>query len=136
MERAGHREEGTPFALVISGSDAEQGSAVGQRSLHDSGITCRRGWCRKNLNYNTAKMLSHVNYPIIQKKYLAQVYNISPEYARGVYDQTKFKNEKFDFGEVESLSKDAATFYKEPKFRPDQGDRLVGFAPTQPFYHM
>ncbi|KAF2221230.1 putative vegetative catalase [Elsinoe ampelina] len=89
---------------------------------------------RKNLHYNTAKMLSHVNYPIIQKKYLAQIYNISPEYARGVYDQTKFKNEKFDFSEVETLSKDAATFYKEPKFRPDQGDRLVGFAPTQPFY--
>ncbi|KAF4555235.1 Peroxisomal catalase-like protein 3 [Elsinoe fawcettii] len=91
---------------------------------------------RANLHNNTAKMLSHVNYPIIQKKYLAQIYNIAPEYAREVYDKTKFKGDKFGFDEVESLSKDAPTFYKEPKFRPDGGSRLVGFAPTEPFYHM
>lgn len=91
---------------------------------------------RKNLHSNTAKMMSHVNFPIIQKKYLAQIYNIAPEYARGVYDLTKFKNEKFAFEEVEQLAKDAPTFYKTEKFRPDQGNRLVGFAPENPFYHV
>lgn len=91
---------------------------------------------RKNTHHNTAKMLSHVNYPEIQKKYLAQIYNIAPEYARGVYDMTNFKHDKFDFSEVESLSKEAHLFYKEPLFRPDEGNRLVGFAPQQPFYHM
>ena len=91
---------------------------------------------RKNLHHNTAKMMSHVNYPDIQKKYLAQIYNIAPEYAQGVYDLTKFKKEKFDFNEVEELSKEAATWYKEPMLRPDEGNRLVGFAPQQPFYHM
>ncbi|KAK5007752.1 hypothetical protein LTR28_004884 [Elasticomyces elasticus] len=91
---------------------------------------------RKNLHHNTAKMMSHVNYPVIQKKYLAQIYNIAPEYARGVYDLTKFKHEKFDFGEVVELSRSAHLFYKEEKFRPDEGNRLVGFAPEKPFYHV
>ncbi|KAK3620016.1 hypothetical protein LTR56_023654 [Elasticomyces elasticus] len=35
---------------------------------------------RKNLHHNTAKMLSHVNYKIIQVQYLSQIYNIAPEY--------------------------------------------------------
>jgi len=91
---------------------------------------------RKNLHYNTGKMLSHVNYPIIAKKYLAQIYNIAPEYAQGVYDQTKFKFERFDMKEVVELSKEAHLFYKEEKFRPSQGDRLVGFAPDKPFYQI
>ena len=89
---------------------------------------------RTNLHSNTAKMLSHVNYPIITKKYLAQIYNIAPEYARGVYDGTKMKFERFDFSEVEELSKGAHLFYKEEKFRPTDGMRLVGFAPEKPFY--
>lgn len=91
---------------------------------------------RHNTHRNTAKMMSHVNYPIIQKKYLAQIYNIAPEYARGVYDLTQFKHEKFDFSEVVELSKEAHLFYKEPKLRPSDGDRLVGFAPQNPFYHV
>jgi catalase len=91
---------------------------------------------RKNLHANTGKMLSHVNFPIIAKKYLAQIYNIAPEYAQGVYDNTKFKFDRFDFNEVEQMSKDAPLFYKEEKFRPDQGNRLVGFAPEKPFYHV
>ncbi|PSK51616.1 Catalase-1 isoform B [Elsinoe australis] len=91
---------------------------------------------RKNLHSNTAKMMSRVNFPITRKKYLAQIYNIAPEYARGVYDLTKFKNEKFAFEEVEQLAKDAPTFYKTEIFRPDQGNRLVGFAPESPFYHV
>ncbi|KAK3674201.1 hypothetical protein LTR78_006048 [Recurvomyces mirabilis] len=92
---------------------------------------------RKNLHHNTAKMLSHVNYPIIQKQYLAQIYNIAPEYARGVFDLTKFKhNQPFEFSEVETMSKDAPTFFKNPKFRPDPTNRLTGFAPEKPFYHV
>ncbi|KAK3621652.1 hypothetical protein LTR56_022691 [Elasticomyces elasticus] len=35
---------------------------------------------RKNLHHNTAKMLSRVNYKIIQVQYLSQIYNIAPEY--------------------------------------------------------
>jgi len=91
---------------------------------------------RQNLHANTAKMMSHVNYPIIQKKYLAQVHNIAPEYARGVYDLTKYKNGTFDFSEVEELAQEAHLWYKEPVLRPEQGNRLVGFAPQNPFYHM
>lgn len=89
---------------------------------------------RENLHSNTAKMLSHVNFPIISKRYLAQIYNIAPEYARGVYDLTKFKHERFDFAEVEKLAPDAPTFSKEPKFRPGEGDRLTGLVPETPFY--
>ncbi|EMC92419.1 hypothetical protein BAUCODRAFT_288212 [Baudoinia panamericana UAMH 10762] len=92
---------------------------------------------RKNLHHNTAKMLSHVNFPIIQKQYLSQIYNVAPEYAKGVYDLTKFKHkEPFEFSEVESMSKQAHLFFKNPKFRPDPGNRLVGMVPEKPFYHV
>lgn len=91
---------------------------------------------RANLHSNTAKMLSKVNFPIISKKYLAQIYNIAPEYAKGVYDLTKFKHERFDFGTVEDLAKEAAVMSKAKKFRPSQGDRLTGFAPEKPFYQV
>lgn len=92
---------------------------------------------RKNLHSNTAKMLSKVNFPIIQKKYLAQIYNIAPQYSQAVFELVRFKhNEPFDFAEVEKLSKEAHTFYKNPKFAPDRGNRLVGFAPERPFYHV
>ncbi|KAK5162809.1 uncharacterized protein LTR77_011181 [Saxophila tyrrhenica] len=91
---------------------------------------------RQNLHSNTGKMLSKVNYPIIAKKYLAQIYNIAPEYAQGVYGSTKFKFDRFEFKEVEEMSKEAHLFYKEEKFRPSEGDRLVGFAPEKPFYHV
>ena len=83
---------------------------------------------RNNLHHNTARLLSKVNHADISKKYLAQLYNIAPEYAQAVYDATKFKHEKFEFSEIEALSKEAPTFYKEPKFRPSEGDRLTGFA--------
>ncbi|KAK4985424.1 hypothetical protein LTR50_005974 [Elasticomyces elasticus] len=109
-------------------SEYDQARDLYQRVMTDQ--------ARKNLHHNTAKMMSHVNYPVIQKKYLAQIYNIAPEYARGVYDLTKFKHEKFDFGEVVELSRSAHLFYKEEKFRPDEGNRLVGFAPEKPFYHV
>ncbi|TKA70222.1 hypothetical protein B0A49_06460 [Cryomyces minteri] len=90
---------------------------------------------RANLHHNTAKMLSHVNYPVIQKKYLAQIYNIAPEYSRGVYDLTNYKNGRFDYSEVEELAKGAEVWYKEPKFRPSNGERLVGFQPQGAVYN-
>ncbi|KAI4120779.1 MAG: hypothetical protein LQ341_007501 [Variospora aurantia] len=68
-------------------------------------------------------MLSRVKYPIIQKKYLAQIYNIAPEYPKAVYDLLPKK--EFEFAEVEELSKTAHEFYKEAKFRPGENDRLT-----------
>lgn len=101
-------------------------------NLHQIPVNCpfmsRSFEKRNNLHHNTARLLSKVNLVDISKKYLAQIYNIAPEYAQAVYDQTKFKHERFPFSEVESLSKEAHLFYKEPKFRPSQGDRLTGFA--------
>jgi catalase len=91
---------------------------------------------RAALHSNTAKMLSHVNYPIISKRYLAQIYCIAPEYARSVYDLTKFKHERFEFSEVEEESKNAPTMKKEPKFRPDEDNRLTGLVPEKPFYQL
>ncbi|MCJ1308514.1 hypothetical protein MMC25_002167 [Agyrium rufum] len=87
---------------------------------------------RKNTCSNTAKMLRFVKYPEIQKKYLAQIYNIAPDYSQGVYDQLPKK--EFEFSEVEKLSEDAQVWYKEPKFRPSEGNRLVGFMPPMPIY--
>lgn len=83
---------------------------------------------RKHTHENTANMLRFVQFPDIQKKYLAQIYNIAPEYARGVYDLLPEK--KFGFGEVEEGANEAELAYKEPKFRPQsKNDRLVGMPP-------
>lgn len=89
---------------------------------------------RKATHSNTAKMLSRVKYPIIQKKYLAQIYNIAPEYPKAVYDLLPKKD--FEFAEVEELSKTAHEFYKEVKFRPGEDDRLVGYAPSTSIYNV
>ena len=67
-----------------------------------------------------------------QKKYLAQIYNIDPEYPKAIYDLLPKKG--FKFSEVEEMAKDAHTFYKEPKFRPGEHDRLVGYAPSAAVY--
>ena len=72
----------------------------------------------------------------LQKKYLAQIYNIAPEYPRAVYDLLPEKKRQFEFSEVEELSKDAQTFSKEPKFRPGENDRLVGMPPGMSVYGM
>ena len=109
-------------------SEYTQARDLYQRVMSDS--------ARKNLHSNTALLLSKVNYPLITKRYLAQIYCIAPEYAQGVYDLTKMKFERFDFSEVEEMSKEAHTFYKEPKFQPSEGGYLQGYAPSQPFYHV
>ncbi|KAM3414260.1 hypothetical protein BST61_g10915 [Cercospora zeina] len=92
---------------------------------------------RENLHYNTAVDLSKVNHSIIQKKYLAQLYNIAPEYARAVHEKLKFKYEgqEFEFAEVEKLAPEAPKWFREPKFAPTDGSRLTGFVPSAPFYN-
>lgn len=89
---------------------------------------------RQHTHQNTANMLRFVKYPDIQSKYLAQIYNIAPEYARGVY--ALLPEKKFDFAEVERRSEGAETWYKEAKFRPGVNDRLVGFVPGGSVYGM
>lgn len=87
---------------------------------------------RENLCHNTAKYLSKVQFPEIQIKYLAQVYNISPDYASGVFK--RLDAPEFEFEEVERRSVDAHTWYKERKFQPD-GGKLTGYAPPAPWYN-
>jgi catalase len=72
-----------------------------------------------------------------QKKYLAQVYNIGIDYAQGIYDLLAESDSKpeFAFSEVEKLSETAHVWFKEPKFRPSNGERLTGYAPTMPIYN-
>ncbi len=87
---------------------------------------------RQHTHQNTANMLRFVKVPDVQSKYLAQIYNIAPEYARGVYECLPEK--KFGFEQVEGRAKGAETWYKEPKFRPGQSERLVGFMPGSAVY--
>ena len=68
-----------------------------------------------------------------QKKYLAQVYNIAPDYAQGIYDFLPKK--EFAFSEAEKLAVDAHIWYKEKKFRPSESKKLVGYAPPMPIYN-
>ncbi|MCJ1353651.1 MAG: hypothetical protein MMC33_003638 [Icmadophila ericetorum] len=89
---------------------------------------------RFHLHKNTATMLSHVKTPVIQSKYLSQIYNIEPAYAKAVYEELVAK--KFEFAEVEEGAKTAEMAYKEEKFRPGPGDRLVGRRPDNPIYNM
>jgi catalase len=89
---------------------------------------------RENTCKNTAKYLRLVKFPDIQKKYLAQLYNISPDYARGVFE--RLPKPLFDLNEVQQLAQDAHLWYNEEKFRPSGGEKLMGYAPAQPVYGM
>ncbi|PYH33878.1 catalase [Aspergillus neoniger CBS 115656] len=90
---------------------------------------------RKQLHDNTARLLRLVEYPLIQIKYLAQLYRIAPEYAKGVYDLLPEK--PFAFSEVEQRAGGAEAAMKEPKFRPcAPTDKLVGTCPMQPVYNV
>ncbi|RYP42895.1 hypothetical protein DL770_011937 [Monosporascus sp. CRB-9-2] len=88
---------------------------------------------RANTCKNTAKYLSQVAYPEIQKKYLAQQYNIAPEYAQGIYDLLPKKD--FSMDEVVKLAENAQTWYKEKKFMPSTHEKLVGMPPSMPIYN-
>lgn len=90
---------------------------------------------RDHLHRNTATMLARVHYPKIQSGYLAQVYNIAPEYARAIYDL--LPKQEFGFDEVEEKAKTAHVTTKEAKFRPSNPqERLVGFMPGMSIYNM
>ncbi|KAI9811861.1 MAG: hypothetical protein M1827_005212 [Pycnora praestabilis] len=80
---------------------------------------------RAHTHSNTAGFLKFVTLPLIQAKYLAQLYRVAPSYAKGVYDLLPEK--KFEFSEVEERAKGAELAGKEPKFRPSApNDKLIG----------
>ena len=89
---------------------------------------------RKHTCLNTAMLLKRVRHPIIQRKFLSQIYNVSYDWARNVYDQLEKK--EFSFEEVEKGAEGAEMAYKEKKFQPSEGNRLVGFQPDNPIYQM
>ncbi|KAH7160391.1 catalase-like domain-containing protein [Dactylonectria estremocensis] len=89
---------------------------------------------RKNTCTNTAKYLSLVKHPEIQSKYLAQLYNISPDYSRTIYEL--LPKPQFDMAEVEQRAETAHQWYKEEKFRPSDGARLSGYPPSMDVYGM
>lgn len=67
-----------------------------------------------------------------QKKYLAQLFNISPALAQGVY--ALLKAPQFEMKEVEKLAETAQEWYKEKKFMPSTMEKLVGKVPSMPIY--
>ncbi|CRK26578.1 hypothetical protein HYQ45_002429 [Verticillium longisporum] len=69
---------------------------------------------RENTCHNTAKYLNFVQFPEIQTDYLAQIYNISPDYAQGVFD--RLREQKFTMEEIKAKAEDAHTWYREKKF--------------------
>jgi catalase len=87
---------------------------------------------REHTLRNTAKYLSLVQYPEVQEKYLAQLWNIAEDYARGVYDLLGKK--EFAFERVVERAKGAPGWYKEEKFRPT-GEKLVGVVPGVKVYN-
>ncbi|KAK0384271.1 hypothetical protein NLU13_8359 [Sarocladium strictum] len=113
----------------------------GQRNEYDQ---ARELWSRvmseterNNTCYNTAKGLRRVKFRDIQVKYLAQIYNIGPDYARGVYDQ--LDQPSFSFDDVETTAEGAHLWFKEEKFRPSAGgggSKLVGQVPSVPVYNV
>jgi catalase len=101
------------------------------RALYQKVMDAR---AREHLHSNTARMLKVVEYPEIQLKYLAQLYCIAPEYAKGVYDL--LPEQKFDFSQVKVQVKGAERAGKEAKFLPSQStDILVGKSPAMPVYN-
>jgi len=106
-------------------NEYDQASELWRRVMNDQQ--------RANTIKNTGNMLKFVKFPVIQKKYLAQVYNIGPDYAQGIYDM--LPSPEFKFSEVEELSKTAHIWYKEKKFRPSNGEKLMGYAPEVPIYN-
>ncbi|EQK97700.1 catalase [Ophiocordyceps sinensis CO18] len=88
---------------------------------------------KKNTCKNTAKWLGRVSYSMIKVKYLAQLHNIAPDYAQGVY--TLLQEPGFDLSEVEHRAETAHEWYKEKMFRPDAEGKPSGYPPSGPVYH-
>ncbi|KAI1187996.1 catalase-like domain-containing protein [Nemania serpens] len=87
---------------------------------------------RQNTIHNIGKYLNVCKYDEIQKKYLAQLFNISPALAQGVY--ALLKDPQFQIQEVEELAETAQEWYKEKKFMPSTMEKLVGKVPSMPVY--
>jgi catalase len=60
------------------------------------------------------------------------VYNISEDYAQGIYDL--LDQPQFEFSKVKELAETAQEWYKEPKFRPGPDSKLTGYPPSGPVY--
>ncbi|TGO17092.1 hypothetical protein BTUL_0021g00690 [Botrytis tulipae] len=89
---------------------------------------------RDHLHQNTANLLRFVDSKVIKLGYLAQLWNIDPQYSRAIYDllpeTSKTGAEGFEFVEVQNKAKGSELAGKEEKFRPsDASERLVGFSP-------
>jgi catalase len=88
---------------------------------------------RNHLHANTASALKKVDFPVIQVKYLAQLFNVSPQYAKAVFEL--LPKPSFSFREVEQTARGADTIGKEQKFCPSaKTDKLVGKCPAGKVY--
>lgn len=96
---------------------------------------------RQNLHSNTVRLLQLVTHKVIKVGYLAQLWNIDPEYPKAIFDllpeTAKTGPEGFEFIDVQNEAKGAETAGKEAKFRPSsQAERLVGFRPEMGVYNV
>jgi len=114
-------------------SDYDQARELYTRVMTDSQ--------RHNLHSNTAELLRRVNSKAIKVGYLAQLWNIDPDYAKAIYDMlpeaARSGAEGFEFVDVQNKAKGAELAGKEAKFRPSMPqERLVGFAPEMGVYNL
>jgi catalase len=92
---------------------------------------------RDHLHRNTATMLARVDAKVIKVRYLAQLWNVDPQYAKAIYELLPELAKDFDFVEVQNTAKGAELFGKEAKFRPSRLDeKLVGLVPNMAVYSM
>lgn len=73
---------------------------------------------RDHLHKNTGTCMNFGVSQTTRTRYLAQVYNISPAYVKGVISYLEEKN--VDIAEVERLSKGAAMIGKSQKYKPKE----------------
>lgn len=63
------------------------------------------------------------------------MYNISPDYAEGVFRRLK-QGPEFTLDEVKELSQEAHTWGKNRKFMPSTKEKLSGMPLTAPLYNI
>lgn len=73
---------------------------------------------RDHLHKNTATCMNAGVSQKVRTLYLAQIWNISPDYVRGIISYLTDKN--VDVDEVEKLSKNAAMMGKTQKYKPKE----------------
>ena len=107
-------------------SEYDQARELYRRVMNDD--------ARWHLHRNTSVWLSNVTDKGIQLRYLAQLQNIAPEYAKAVYEGLTQK--EFEYAEVEKTADGAEKMCKAPKLRPSgPEDKLVGMPPGQAIYN-